>query len=82
MKYNEFPHRKNLGNAPDMASKLSKITISGYFHDFLLEGNLLYLEKYLEYFRSEKSAKEYFLQIKCWKYSHGCQAAHLEGIGV
>ena len=33
--------------------------------------NKLYLENYLEYFRSEKSAKKYFFQIKCWKYSHG-----------
>ena len=56
--------------------------IPGAFPIFFLWGNSLYFEKYLEYFRSEKSAKEYFLQIKCLKYSHGRQAAHLDGTVV
>ena len=77
-KYNEFPQRKNLGNAPDMASKLSKIAISGHFHDFFYT-EICYISKSI---RSEKSAKGYFLQIKCWKYLYGRKAAHLDGTGV
>ena len=40
--------------------------------------NMLYIENYLEYFRSVWSAKNYFFHIKCWKYSHGRKAADME----